>query len=124
MTDTSLRERLGGALRRALRSRDAAAVSALRSALAALDNAKAVPDAESDGSTSATHPRLAGTTVGVGNAAVPPRTLTDDEQRAVLQAEIDERLAAAAQFDLGGRPDPAARLRAEAAVLAEHCPKE
>jgi hypothetical protein len=39
----------------------------------------------------------------------------------VLQAEIDERLSAAAQFDLGGRPDRADRLRAEAAVLAEHC---
>ena len=122
MTDTGLRERLGGALRQALRSRDAVAVSALRSALAALDNAEAVPDGGSDGSASATHPRLAGTTLGVGSAEVPRRTLSDDEQRAVLQAEIDERLFAAAQFDLGSRPDRAARLRAEAAVLAEHCP--
>jgi uncharacterized protein YqeY len=43
MTDASLRERLSASLRQALRSRDGAAVSALRSALAALDNAEAAP---------------------------------------------------------------------------------
>jgi hypothetical protein len=121
MTGTTLRERLNGSLGAAMRRKDGVAVSALRSAIAALDNAAAVRPSVADGPTVASHPRLAGTVHGVGGAEVPRRTLTDDEQRAVLQAEIDERLSAAAQFDLGGRPDRADRLRAEAAVLAEHC---
>ena len=121
MTETSLRERLAASLREAMRAKDDAAVSALRSALAALDNAEAVDAAGPAGPVVATHPRLAGTAVGVGAAEVERRSLTEDEQRAVLQAEIDERLSAAAQSDLGGRPDRAERLRAEAAVLAELC---
>jgi uncharacterized protein YqeY len=121
---TTLRDRLRAALRSAMLAKDAAAVGALRSALAALDNAEAVDAAPSSGPTVATHPRLAGTTVGVGAAEVERRSLSEDEQRAVLQAEVDERLAAAAQSDLGGRPDRAERLRAEAAVLAGPCSQE
>ena len=63
-------------------ARDEVAVSALRSALAALDNASAV------------------------------------EVRDVLAREIEERRSAAHAYDGLGRPDTAARLRAEADVLA------
>ena len=124
MTGTTLRERLNTALHEAMRARDTTAVSALRSALAALDNAEAVDAGQPAGPAVATHPHLAGTTVGVGAAEVERRSLSEDEQRAVVQAEVDERLAAAAQFDLGGRPDRAERLRAEAAVLAGFCSEE
>ena len=43
MDDSTTRERLHLALRDALKTRDTVAISALRSALAALDNAGAVP---------------------------------------------------------------------------------
>jgi uncharacterized protein YqeY len=115
---SDLRERLSTALTAAMRARDATAVSALRSALAALDNAGAVDAGAPGAPTVATHPRVAGTAVGIGAAEVERRELSDDEQRAVVQAEIDERLAAASQFDMGGHPERAVRLRAEAEALA------
>ncbi len=114
-----MRERLQAALRETMRAKDAVAVSALRSALAALGNAEAVPAAVPDGATAATHPRLAGTVTGVGAAEVARRTMTEDEQRAVVQSEVDERLSAARELDGRGRPERAERLRAEAAVLLE-----
>jgi uncharacterized protein len=101
-----------------MHDRDAVGLSALRSALAALDNAGAVPPDSHRHPAVATHAALAGTVIGVGAAEVAPRLLTDDEERAVVQAEIDERLAAAAEFGGGGRHDRAERLRAEARVLA------
>lgn len=114
-----LRDRLSTALRTAMLAEDAVAVGALRSALGALANAEAVPiPPDAAGPQAPTHPRLAGTTVGVGATEVDRRPLGDDEQRRVVQAEIDERLAAASQSDLGGRPDRGLRLRAEAEVLA------
>ena len=119
-----LRDRLSTALRAAMLAKDDTAVSALRSALAALANAEAVqtdPDVGSPrAATVATHPRLAGTTAGAGATEVDRRPLDVDEQRRVVQAEIDERLAAASQSDMGGRPDRGVRLRAEAEVLAAH----
>ena len=115
-----LRDRLSTALRAAMLAKDKTAVSALRSALAALANAEAVHVDVPDTPTVATHPRLAGTAVGAGAAEVDRRHLDDDEQRRIVQAEIDERLAAASQSDLGARPDHGVRLRAEAEVLAAH----
>lgn len=104
--ETQLRE----GLRAAMRSRDAVATAALRSALGALGNATAVPPAALSGGSE----HFAGSAVGVGAAEAPRRVLTDAESAAVVRAEIDERLAAAARYG----PGPAAdRLRAEAAVL-------
>ena len=102
-----------------MRAKNPVALAALRSALAALDNAEAVPAALHDGPTTATHPRLAGTSVGVGAAEVARRTLSDDEQLALLRTEIDDRLSAAMEFEAGGQPDHAERLRAEADVLVD-----
>ncbi len=116
-----LRQRISTALRAAMLAQDRIAVSALRSALAALANAEAVrTDPNADTPNAATHPRLAGTTAGVGATDVERRVLDDDEQRRIVQAEIDERLAAASQSDMGGRPDRGVQLRAEAEVLATH----
>ncbi len=116
-----LRQRISTALRAAMLAQDRIAVSALRSALAALANAEAVrTDPDADTPNAPTHPRLAGTTAGVGATDVERRVLDDDEQRRIVQAEIDERLAAASQSDMGGRPDRGVQLRAEAEVLATH----
>lgn len=124
MDGTTVGERLKTGLREAMRARDAVAVSALRSALAALGNAEAVDVGPPAGPTLATNAHVAGTTLGVGAAEVERRSLSEDEQRAVLQVEIDERLSAASQFDIAGRPDRAERLRAEATVLAGHLSTE
>jgi hypothetical protein len=111
-----VRVRLGRALRDALKARDQVAASALRSALAAIANAEAVPPAASPAG-AATNPYVAGAAAGVGGAEAERRVLSDAETGAIVQAEIAERHAAAAQYDEAGHADRAARLRREADVL-------
>lgn len=132
-----LPERLRAALRTALRDRDRVAMAALRSALAAIDNAGAVdPATAADsppagpvpgtrpasvaGPVPATSAHVAGAVLGLGAAEVARRELTDADVAGIVRAELDDRLAAAALYERGGRTDVAARLRAEAAVLAAH----
>ncbi|GIF77173.1 hypothetical protein Asi02nite_66910 [Asanoa siamensis] len=112
MPPTALRERLRRTLRDALRARDAVAAGALRAAIAAIDNAEAVPAAHPDGFGSA--PMGA---VGVGAAEVPRRTLDGDEILRIVRAEAADRMAAAAQFERLGQVDAAARMRAGAELL-------
>ncbi|WP_433672021.1 hypothetical protein ACQP06_10430 [Nocardia sp. CA-136227] len=111
----ALRERLRAALPAAMKVRDRHATAALRSALAAIDNAEAV-----DGS-DARAGAIESSAVGAGAAERPRRVLTEAEVVAIVRAEIDERLTAAreyAEFESGA--DRAAGLRAEAATLAAH----
>jgi uncharacterized protein len=99
------------ALPEAMRARDKAAVSALRSALAALDNAEAVPV---DGS----GPRgLDQSPVGVGATEAARRELSERGMADIVRAEAGERLEAAARLTAPAQADRATRLRAEAAVL-------
>ncbi|MCK8437545.1 hypothetical protein G3I77_32475 [Streptomyces sp. D2-8] len=96
-----------------MRARDKAAVSALRSTLAALDNAEAVPLAD-------TAPRagaLEASPVGAGATEAARRELSERDVLHVVRAEADERLAAADHLTTPAHADRAARLRAEAAVL-------
>jgi uncharacterized protein len=115
----TLRERLRAALPAAMKARDAAAVAALRSALAAIDNAEAV-EAAPPPPTAATHPDLAGTTVGVGATETGRRDLEEPEVERLVRAEITDRRAAAQAYERAGRHDRARRLRAEADVLGSH----
>ncbi|NDZ78969.1 hypothetical protein G3I19_10615 [Streptomyces sp. SID10853] len=96
-----------------MRARDKAAVSALRSTLAALDNAEAVPvdEAELRGLALEQSP------VGVGVTEAARRELSESDAVDVVRAEVAERLDAAAQLTAPAHADRAARLRAEAAVL-------
>ena len=126
-----LRRRLRAALPRAMKSGDRVAVSALRSTLAALDNAEAVDAAAVD---AAAVDAAAGDTaaaggsglaierspVGVGAADRPRRVLTAADVDRLVRAEVAEREQAAREYDRVGRPEQAQRLRAEAAVLAAH----
>jgi uncharacterized protein YqeY len=108
---STLEDRLRSALRIAVRERNAVAMGALRSTLAALGNATAVqsiPPAP-DG-----NEHVAGSTAGLGAAEVPRRELTEDEAAAIVRAEIADRTAAAEHY---GRSPAAERLRAEAALL-------
>src|SRR5690606_33287853 len=107
------------ALTTAIRARDAAAVAALRSALAAIDNAESVSVEETPRTidTGAAGPRA-------GAAEAPRRELAAAEIVALVRAELTERQAAADEYERLGRPDRVARLRAEAEVLARFLPVE
>ncbi len=116
MPTGDVRARLGLALHDALKARDKVAASALRSALAAIGNAEAVPAGTSPAGT-ASNPYVAGTVAGVGGADAERRILSDAEIGAIVRSEIAERHAAAAQYEQAGHADRAARLRQEADVL-------
>jgi uncharacterized protein YqeY len=117
-TTTTVRDRLRSALRDAMRARDAVALSAVRSALAAIDNAEAVDVATLVRAVPAVmHASVAGTVVGVGAAELPRRVLTTGDLDALVRREVDDRSRVAAELEAAGRPDRAERLRAEAVVL-------
>jgi uncharacterized protein YqeY len=105
------RATLRGALLTARKERDAIRTAALRSALSAIDNA------ETPGGPVPAAGAIAEGASGLGAAEVARRTLTDAEIRTVIRAEVDERVEAAEQLASAGRPDRAADVRAEVAVL-------
>ncbi|WP_205623104.1 hypothetical protein [Sciscionella marina] len=107
----SLRERMRQALPEAMRARDRVAVSVLRATLGALDNAEAVPVAETRGMALEQAP------VGVGATEVARRELDEDRITEIVRAEAEERLATAAGLTEATQQEHAGRLRAEAAVL-------
>ena len=110
----TLRGRLRGALPAAMKARDGAAVAALRSALAAIDNAEAVEPAPGRSPGAAGHADLAGTVAGLGAAEVERRHLQEAEVEQIVQTEVADRRAAADAYERAGR------LRAEADVLSSH----
>jgi uncharacterized protein YqeY len=112
----AIRDRLHTALRDALRSRHKVATSALRSALAAIDNAGAVPPEPAHAVASGPH--IAGAVTGLGAGEAPRRALATGETEQIVKAEIAERSAAAAGYERAGHAEQARRLRAEAAILA------
>jgi uncharacterized protein YqeY len=110
------RARLQQALRTALRARDAAAVSALRSAQAAISNAEAiVPPASA---TRRPQRHIAGSIEGLGAAEALRRTLSEAETSGIIESEICERREAADLYERAGHAGRAARLRREADALA------
>lgn len=89
MTHMTLRDLFRAELRTAMRSRDRATVATLRSTLAAIDNAEAVPvEAQVAGA-------IEDAPVGPGSAEAERRTLSEDDIRAVVRAEVTEQRAAA-----------------------------
>jgi uncharacterized protein YqeY len=108
--------RLRLALRAALAARDMVAVSALRSALAAIGNAEAI-DPGPVGAAGAGNPYVAGAVAGLGGGEARRRSLSAAEIDQVLRAEISERETAAHEYEHLGRADQARRLRSEARVL-------
>lgn len=117
MDTPTVRDQLRRALGDALKSRDMVAVSALRSALGATDNATAVP-AEAATAASASSPHIAGAAAGLGAAEAERRRLSDDDVIAIVGAEVAERRAAARDYERAGHADRAGRLRREADILA------
>ncbi|WP_420308571.1 hypothetical protein [Streptomyces sp. MAR4 CNX-425] len=99
----------------AMKERRREVVSALRTALAALDNAEVVAPVEAPVAPVSEH--VAGASAGVGSAEVGRRVLSAGDVRAVLRAQIEERRTEAGTYDRAGRGEAAARLRREADVL-------
>ncbi|MCW2631870.1 MAG: hypothetical protein JWR88_832 [Pseudonocardia sp.] len=109
----------------AMKARDSVAVSALRSALAAIENAEAVDAADgAPAGVGDADPHVAGSIVGLGAGEVSRRTLTPAEVVATVRAELDERLAAAVEYQRLGRREHAERLRGEAGVLSRQLAKD
>ena len=118
----SARSRLRAALRSAMIERDTVAAAGLRSALAAIANAEAVPlPAASPGPRARpapqSSPHFAGAVAGLGAAEVSRREVTEDEAAAIAAAESADRRAAARDYQAAGHADRAGRLRREAQAI-------
>ena len=129
--DDNLRDRLSRALPTAMKARDRPAMTALRSALAAIDNAGAVdptqaastgsgPGHSGLGAARAAHPELAGTVAGVGATEVDRRSLSQAQMDEIVRTEIADRETAATGYERAGQREHAERLRAEAKILLSH----
>jgi uncharacterized protein YqeY len=117
MDESRIDVRLRRDLTAALKARDAVTVAALRSALAALDNAGAV---EAPASQAAGTEHFAGTTRGVGATDASRRVLGDHDAREIFRAQVEEHRRSADEYARLGREDIAERRRSEAAVLAAY----
>jgi uncharacterized protein YqeY len=111
----AMKVRLRTDLKAAMTARDAMRVSVLRSLVATLDNAQAVP--VGDG-----HQRYRELAFGDTSVEVPRRGLSDSDVRALFAAELDSRRAAAAQMETHGQFARAAQLVAEAEIVAAYAP--
>jgi len=117
MSEPRIDTRLRSDLTAALKARDSVTVAALRSALAALENAGAI-EVPASGAEGSKH--IAGTTPGVGSTDTARRVLSEHDARAILRSQVEEHRLAADQYARVGRHDIAERRRTEAAVLAAY----
>lgn len=111
----ALRSLLRADLRAAMKARRREAVSALRTALASVDNAEGV--APVDAPVTPTSEHIAGASAGVGSAEAARRVLSADDVRALLREQVAERRTEADRYDAVGHGGAAGRLRREADVL-------
>jgi uncharacterized protein len=113
-----IRERLRSALPGAIKSRDAIAVAALRSALAAIENGEAVDASRTPAPVE--HPDIAGGVVGLGAGEVARRQLTPTQMEQIVRGEVADRQAAERDYRQAGQREVAERLRGEAEVLLSY----
>lgn len=109
---TAMKALIRAELLTAMRAKETLKVAALRTVLAALDNAESVPVGHQH-----QHQRYESHRFGDPRTEVPRRILTADQVQALVQAEITKRLDAADQLDLLGQAPQADRLREEALAL-------
>jgi uncharacterized protein YqeY len=95
---STLKDRLSTDLTAAIKGREEVRLATLRMALAAVHTEEV--------------------------AGKSPRELSDEEVLTVLAHEAKKRTEAAEAFDKGGRPELAARERAEGEVLADYLPAQ
>lgn len=108
-----LRDVLRADLKAAMVHRRRDDANLLRSVIAAIDNAEAVPLPE--GAKPADSASFAS-----GGAEAARRVLTTQDLVGIIEAEVASRHAAAAQMRAGGAGQQAARLEEEAAQVADY----
>lgn len=106
----TIRDTLRSAVSRAMKERDREALGACRTALAAIDNAEAVPVDESGPGA------IELTPVGPGRTDVPRHPLTENEMVGIVLHEVHERRTAAASL-ADTQAATAQRLSREADLL-------
>ena len=94
-----------------MKERDRTALGAYRTALAAIDNAEAVPLGEEHRAGAVEH-----SAVGVGRTDVERRAITEQEMAEIVRLDVQDRLATANSL-ASANPDAAQRLRREASLL-------
>jgi uncharacterized protein YqeY len=111
MSAAALKDRLRADLKTAMQARARAEVGVLRTLIAALDNAEAVPRE--------LHSNLP---LAFGDPAgeIPRRQLDAAAVDALLRAETESRLVAAADYERHDRGGEATRLREEIQVIARY----
>lgn len=113
MSATELKQRLRADLKAAMQARAADEVRVLRTLIAALDNAEAVPG---EGIQDHWNPRALGDSRG----EVARREIGPTELDAILVEEGRARHAAADDYERHGQHDEAERLRREAALIERY----
>jgi hypothetical protein len=117
-----LRARLRSDLRAAMKAQRQDEMAALRTLIAAIDNAEAVEDAaspsRSPSPSSGAH--VAGAVPGLGAADATRRSLSERDLQRIIESELWERDAQAERLTLLGRSGDASRLRLEAEVIARY----
>ena len=116
----ALRAALRLGLTAALKARDRDALAALRTAIAAIDNAEAVP--APDAALPATSAHIAGARSGLGSSEAARRELSASELRDILRGQIAEHISEAGRYDTLGQADAAERLRRQAHALTAYLP--
>ncbi|MQA07581.1 MAG: hypothetical protein GEU98_03335 [Pseudonocardiaceae bacterium] len=111
-----VRQALRDDLKKALKERDKTATATIRSALAAIANAEAVPVPDDSQA-------LPLGTVGL-SSDVERRALDPEDVREILRAEAAERRTALAEYQRAGQQAMAERMRAELQVLARYVEPE
>jgi uncharacterized protein YqeY len=109
----AMKARLREDLNQAVKARSPFDMSVLRSLIAALDNAEAVPVGEA-------HDRYVVHHFGDRSAEAPRLTLTEAEIRSLFEREAATRLEAAQELEGLGKDEWAATLREEAALVMRY----
>jgi uncharacterized protein len=114
----ALRVALRRGLTAALKARDSEAMAVLRVALAAIDNAEAVPAPDIMPTTAGTP--IAGATSGAGSSEAARRQLSASDLDAIVREQVTEQEREAERYDALGQAEAAGRLRRQAQVLATY----
>lgn len=112
---STLRAALRSRLTTAMRDRDRTTVSVLRSAVAAIENAEAVP--AGDGRAGTASADVAGAALGLGATEAERRRLDDATERSVVAAEVQSLVEAEIAYAAAGDSDRARSAAAGAALL-------
>ncbi len=114
---SSLRVEFRNRLTAAMRARDRQTVGTMRSVLAALENAEAVPVTHETRVGPSVH--VAGAADGLGAGEAPRRSLTPDDERAVVERELAELRASSAVLADAGEHERSAELARLAETVEE-----